>query len=230
MKSNINIIPLRTWLQIPRSWESRPNQMNYHKLPLEEHIQDGWREYIRPTLSENQILGELFFDDENDVVTNRVINLTSDEILARDTQRILSEAEMRKEDIIQQKLKDDALNYFQALPAEDALQNKEVYPMWSQKLEFVEAPHKYLQVIDAELVLWEVVQSHVPKDYPFEPSELQALWKRVALPDQILPWSQPLGGHDAYQIGDEVIHKEQNWVSTHANNVWEPGVFGWELK
>jgi hypothetical protein len=43
------------------------------------------------------------------------------------------------------------------------------------------------------------------------------------------PWVQPQGGHDAYQIGDEVTHDGQDWVSTTANNVWEPGVFGWSV-
>jgi len=42
-------------------------------------------------------------------------------------------------------------------------------------------------------------------------------------------WVQPTGAHDAYQIGDRVTHNEQNWESTHADNVWEPGVFGWTL-
>lgn len=40
-------------------------------------------------------------------------------------------------------------------------------------------------------------------------------------------WVQPTGGHDAYQLGDRVTHAGQTWESTFANNVWEPGVFGW---
>ena len=40
-------------------------------------------------------------------------------------------------------------------------------------------------------------------------------------------WVQPTGAHDAYGIGDVVTHLGQTWVSTHANNVWPPGVFGW---
>jgi hypothetical protein len=82
MYTNINIQPLRTWNSIPNEWEGHKG-VTYHKLPWEDHFADGWREYIRPTLSENQILGELFFDDENDVVTNRIIDLTAEEIYAR---------------------------------------------------------------------------------------------------------------------------------------------------
>lgn len=46
-------------------------------------------------------------------------------------------------------------------------------------------------------------------------------------PDPILPWVQPTGGHDAYQIGDRVTHNGKTWESTHANNVWDPSIFGW---
>ena len=40
-------------------------------------------------------------------------------------------------------------------------------------------------------------------------------------------WVQPAGGHDAYQIGDRVTYEGNVWVSTAANNVWAPGVYGW---
>jgi hypothetical protein len=40
-------------------------------------------------------------------------------------------------------------------------------------------------------------------------------------------WIQPTGGHDAYPLGARVSHNGSNWESTYANNVWEPGVFGW---
>ena len=42
-------------------------------------------------------------------------------------------------------------------------------------------------------------------------------------------WVQPLGAHDAYALGAIVRHNEQLWVSTIASNIWEPGIYGWEL-
>ena len=44
------------------------------------------------------------------------------------------------------------------------------------------------------------------------------------------PWVQPTGAHDAYGVGDEVTHNGQTWVSNTAANVWEPGVYGWDVK
>lgn len=42
-------------------------------------------------------------------------------------------------------------------------------------------------------------------------------------------WVQPLGPQDAYQIDDTVTHNGQTWISTAADNVWEPGVYGWTV-
>ena len=32
-----------------------------------------------------------------------------------------------------------------------------------------------------------------------------------------------------YSKGDKVTHNGKMWVSTIDNNVWEPGVYGWEI-
>lgn len=40
-------------------------------------------------------------------------------------------------------------------------------------------------------------------------------------------WVQPTGAHDAYAQGAKVSHNGKKWTSDVANNVWEPGVFGW---
>jgi hypothetical protein len=39
-------------------------------------------------------------------------------------------------------------------------------------------------------------------------------------------WVQPVGSIDAYHLGDRVAHTG-NWISNIDNNVWEPGVYGW---
>jgi len=42
-------------------------------------------------------------------------------------------------------------------------------------------------------------------------------------------WVQPQGAHDAYALGAIVSHNGQLWISTVDANVWEPGVYGWEI-
>jgi hypothetical protein len=48
-------------------------------------------------------------------------------------------------------------------------------------------------------------------------------------PDGIVgDWKQPLGAHDAYKLDMKVRHTGWIWIATVDNNVWEPGVFGWQ--
>lgn len=61
------------------------------------------------------------------------------------------------------------------------------------------------------------------------PDVSPSLWVRIADPAEEWPdWSQPVGADDSYSIGAKVTHSEKHWKSTVDNNVWEPGVYGWE--
>lgn len=61
------------------------------------------------------------------------------------------------------------------------------------------------------------------------PSAAASLWTRIADPTQEWPeWIQPTGAHDAYANGAKVSHNGKHWISTAKDNVWEPGVYGWE--
>jgi hypothetical protein len=75
--------------------------------------------------------------------------------------------------------------------------------------------------------LVQVIQAHTTQA-DWAPDKVPALFKihRTAT-DTPQPWVQPQGAHDAYQVGDRATHNGQTWESTAANNVWEPGVFGW---
>ena len=57
-------------------------------------------------------------------------------------------------------------------------------------------------------------------------------WSKVltSLPDQspaTPAWVQPTGAQDAYALDAVVTYNGFTWKSTVANNVWEPGVYGW---
>jgi len=80
MKTNINQTSLKAYSKIPVYWENRPNQINYHNLPTEEHILDGWRDIVDPVIGENQRKGNLIYDQSNDISTYQVIDKTQEEI------------------------------------------------------------------------------------------------------------------------------------------------------
>lgn len=75
--------------------------------------------------------------------------------------------------------------------------------------------------------LYKCVQAHTSQaDWPL--ADTPALWKKIGDPTEEYPeWSQPLGAHDAYPLGAKVSHNGKKWTSDVANNVWEPGVYGW---
>lgn len=75
--------------------------------------------------------------------------------------------------------------------------------------------------------LYKCVQAHTSQS-DWTPDVAPALWTAIGDPAEEWPeWSQPLGAHDAYQIGDKVSCDGKHWVSNTANNVWKPGVYGW---
>lgn len=71
-------------------------------------------------------------------------------------------------------------------------------------------------------------QGHTSQE-GWNPSLTPALWSKIGDPTAEWPdWSQPIGSADTYPLGAKTTHADSHWVSTVANNVWEPGVYGWE--
>ena len=76
--------------------------------------------------------------------------------------------------------------------------------------------------------LYKCVKDHTSQE-DWAPDTAPSLWSLTADPSEEWPeWIAPIGAHDAYPLGAKVSHKEKHWTSTVANNVWEPGVYGWE--
>lgn len=76
--------------------------------------------------------------------------------------------------------------------------------------------------------LYRCVQAHTSQ-VDWTPDVSASLWTAIGDPAQEWPqWSQPVGAHDAYMTGDKVTHNDIHWISTVDNNIWEPGVYGWE--
>ena len=77
--------------------------------------------------------------------------------------------------------------------------------------------------------LYKCLQAHTSQA-DWTPDAAASLWVSVSDPAETWPdWSQPVGAHDAYAMGDKVSHNGKHWTSTAAANVWEPGVYGWEV-
>ena len=108
----------------------------------------------------------------------------------------------------------------------DALGAVELFPLWAAGVDYA---------ADIRVryggKLYRCVQAHTAQT-DWTPDQTPALWTEVAKPGEIPVWKQPTGAQDAYQRGDKVHYPGKDdtvYISTVDNNVWEPGVYGWEL-
>ena len=113
-----------------------------------------------------------------------------------------------------------------ALPDEDALEAVELFPTWA-----ADTAYTLGERIRFGDKLYKCVQAHTSQA-GWEPDKTPALWTEVAKPGEIPVWRQPTGAQDAYQTGDKVHYPDLDgpvYVSIVDDNVWQPGVYGWEL-
>lgn len=76
--------------------------------------------------------------------------------------------------------------------------------------------------------LYKVLQTHTSQS-DWTPDAATSLFAKVLLPDvnTVREWEQP-DSTNPYSKGDKVTHNGKTWQSTIDNNVWEPGIYGWE--
>ena len=107
---------------------------------------------------------------------------------------------------------------------EVALEHPEAFPKWSGD----GVAYTVGERVRFDDILYKVLQDHTSQD-SWAPNVAPSLFVRVDDPTIEWPdWVQPVGATDAYPAGAKVSHNEKHWISSVDNNVWEPGVYGWE--
>lgn len=104
----------------------------------------------------------------------------------------------------------------------NALQNTELFPNWGA------SSYEAGDRVRYNGILYKCLQSHEAQD-TWNPVDAPSLWARVLIPDsEVIPdWIQP-DSTNPYMKGDKVKYNDKMWISTVDNNVWAPGVYGWE--
>lgn len=109
-----------------------------------------------------------------------------------------------------------------SLNDEDALEVKELFPLW--KITEYEKDDR----VRYNDILYKCLQPHTSQA-TWTPDVAPSLWVRVDDPSIEYPdWVQPQGSADAYPLGAKVTHLNKHWISIVDNNVWEPSIYGWE--
>lgn len=110
-----------------------------------------------------------------------------------------------------------------ALTDDEALTAAALYPAWSAQ-DTYDAGER----VRFDGTLYKCLQPHAAQP-DWTPTAAPSLWAKVLVSDtgEPLPWEQP-DSTNPYMKGDKVTHGGKTWVSAIDNNVWEPGVYGWE--
>ena len=238
MISNINHSPLRTFPNLESYWNNGNiyefKTPNYPTLKPEDHYTDGWRDVVIPDLKENQRRGQLIYNKESDTVTYEVIDIPESEL----KQRVISQAQGTREEVIQAKIKAQVETELQAITDDsEALENAPAFPIWEDLEDGFDFknPFKVQALVDMELKLFKIITPHL-KQSDWHPNITPALWSKIEFSGGIEVWAQPTGGDGKYPYLDpstglqyQVTHNGQTWRNIHQGglNVWAPGVFGW---
>ena len=107
---------------------------------------------------------------------------------------------------------------------EMSLQVPKLYPAWRSDVEYALGDR-----VLYEDVLYKVITAHTSQE-AWTPVDAPSLFAKVLIPNEnaVPDWEQP-DSTNAYMTGDKVRHNDNTWVSNIDNNVWEPGIYGWEI-
>lgn len=99
-----------------------------------------------------------------------------------------------------------------------------LYPVWRPNIEY-KANSRVLY----NDILYKVLMDHTSLE-TWTPDVAPSLFAKILIPDvNVIPeWEQP-NSTNPYSKGDKVTYNGKTWISTIDNNVWEPGVYGWEI-
>lgn len=215
MKTNINENPLKAYSQIPNVWSVWAGGYQYN---TEDHYEDGWRDIVIPEIDhKTEKLGELYYDEPNDVGTYLIIEKTQQEIEAE----LKSELESQKQDainsLVQAKIIEESQNY----DDEKALEYSSVYPYWSGDGEVIEEGDKrnHLSTDGLEIWLWRCREGQGHTTQPnWEPRNSPSLWERVEQDGEVLPYDP----YRTYQIGELCSWEGKVYRCIMANTTWSP--------
>ena len=121
--------------------------------------------------------------------------------------------------------------FVQTLTDDEAMEISTLYPKYKVGKEYkVDELFTYGENAVCDPQLYRVVQAHTSQE-GWTPDTAASLFAKVLTDptgETILEWVQP-DSTNPYMKGDKVTHNGVTYISTTDNNVWEPGVYGWEV-
>lgn len=108
------------------------------------------------------------------------------------------------------------------LTDEQAITVVQIYPSWKPGASYAQGSR--VQYMGG---LYKCLQAHESTE-SWNPVDAPSIWAALlTVDDEVLDWVQP-DSTNPYMTGDKVRHNGSTWISIVDNNVWEPGVYGWD--
>jgi len=133
------------------------NVLNFKSAGEEIHKQYGFYPAVIPTLIEGQMIGDIYFDESNEVFTYPIINKTPEQIIAEQIERIDSQARTAEFSIDQKLLKKLLAPQIEAIPEAEAIEFRTLYKPYRVGITFSVNERFYYPINDK---LYKVIQSH----------------------------------------------------------------------
>jgi len=221
---------IKVYSKLPKTWK---NHLNFEKASVELQQQEGFFDVVQPAVdTELQHLGEIYWDEVNQVFTYPVINKTQKELQAEidariealDNQFDKQAAKRLLRKVVEPILADEA-----NLTEQDIEDAKMLYKQWCGTGIAYKAGDK---VVYNE-ILYKVIQAHTSQT-DWAPDISTSLFTPYKVPGIITVWEQPTA-ENPYMIGDKVYYPTINnsvYISVIDNNVWSPSEYrkGWEIQ
>lgn len=107
----------------------------------------------------------------------------------------------------------------------EALEGIELFPSWKTDTDYILNDR-----VKYNNELYKMIQPTHHSQDGWTPDVAVSIWVKVDDPSIEWPeWQQPTGAHDAYEKDSKVSYNEHHWISNIDANVYEPGVYGWDL-
>lgn len=205
---------------ISTGWLGRKQEDSEHLTVKEGHVKLTVVENVKPEFNpETQYLEQYEIIDVEDA-TWTLLFVIEDYTAEQLEQRLLQQLEALESEIDFQAVK--SLLKTDEVTIHNVAQQATFQDVWKPGL-LLEA-NKHYKYIDGHVYRSLVAQTAFMH---FLPPDTPTTYFRIRPIGVYLPWQQPLGAHDTYQVDEVCTHNGFRWINTSPNNAFAPGVFGW---
>jgi len=223
---------VKVYAQLPKTWN---NILNFQKASVEVQQQEGFFDVVRPEYNtETQRLGEIYFDEVNQVFTYPVNDIPQSELDERAEQELNAKDQTFDEQAAKRllrKVAEPILADEEALTEQDIEDVKMLYKQYRVGVTY----NKDSTNPDEKFFVWngnlyKVIGTEHTSQADWPPDTAVSLYQKIVPPGIIPEWN--VDDYATYEVGTKVTHNGITYECINPTYAWiEPGTqdshFGW---